>query len=138
MNKSIALLALPALLLTGCGSGPATAEPATSPATTAAVESPTPTPSAEPALSREEQVKEIYLESIYEANPGLRGAGAGDDLVSIGQGFCQMYDGGAMGSDINDYILTAAGWAYTVPQLTAVHGAAVGAYCPEHEDKMGL
>ncbi|MDP9999071.1 DUF732 domain-containing protein [Pseudarthrobacter sulfonivorans] len=144
MNKSLALLALPALLLTGCASGPAAAEPAPSAAAVTPMASPsvtptrTPTPTVTKAATREEQVKKIYLEGIYEAEPALRAAGAGEDLMSIGQGFCDMYDGGAKGSDINNYILTAAGWAYTVNQLVAVHGSAVGAYCPEHVEKMGM
>lgn len=142
MKKSLALLSLPALLLTACSTGSATAEPVASAATTTAAASPSTTPKPTPkptkTATRDEQIKEIYLESIYKSEPGLRAAGAGDDLVSIGQGFCDMYDGGAKGSDINDYILTAAGWAYTVKQLVAVHGSAVGAYCPEHIEKMGL
>ena len=128
--------------MAGCSSQPPAAGPAaTTPAslaTTAATQSatPKPTPTVAKAATREEQIKEIYLEAIYKSEPALRAAGAGDDLVSIGQGFCDMYDGGAKGSDINNYILTAAGWAYTVKQLVAVHGAAVGAYCPKYIDRM--
>jgi hypothetical protein len=105
LNKSLALLALPALLLTGCASGPAAAEPAPSAAAVTPMASPsvtptrTPTPTVTKAATREEQVKKIYLEGIYEAEPALRAAGAGEDLISIGQGFCDMYDGGAKGSD---------------------------------------
>jgi hypothetical protein len=140
MNKSLALIAaLPALLLTGCASGPATTEAASTatvtPAAATQSATPKPTPTTTKTATREEQMKEIYLEGIYKSEPALRAAGA--DLVDIGQGFCKMYDGGAKGSDINKYILTAAGWAYTVGQLASVHGAAVGVYCPEHIDKMG-
>jgi hypothetical protein len=59
-------------------------------------------------------------------------------MITIGQGFCKMYDGGAKGSDVNSYILSAAGVAYTVPQLVAMHGSAVGAFCPQYSDKVGL
>lgn len=142
MNKSLVLLALPAFLLAGCSSEPTTAEPVASAAPVVATASPSatlkPTPKPTKTATGEEQVKEIYLESLYKSEPGLRAAGAGDDLVSIGQGFCDMYDGGAKGSDINAFILKGAGWAYTVRQLVAVHGSAVGAFCPEHIDKMGL
>jgi hypothetical protein len=48
-----------------------------------------------------------------------------------------MYNGGATSSDVNAYILKGAGWAYTVPQLLAMHGSALGAFCPEHIDKLG-
>lgn len=146
MNKSLALLALPALLLTGCASGAPMAGPATGSAATTAAPStittpkPTPTPTPTPTtkkLTREEQVNEIYLDNVYKSEPALRAADAGEDLISIGQGFCKMYDGGAKGSDVNDFILTAAGWAYTVKQLVAVHGSAVGAFCPEHIEKIG-
>lgn len=89
-----------------------------------------------PAVSREEQVTRVYLERIRTSQPALA-ATPDEDLVTIGQGFCTMYDGGAVGADINDYILKAAGVAYTVHQLVDVHGAAVGAYCPEHTDKIG-
>ncbi|MBT2538678.1 DUF732 domain-containing protein [Arthrobacter sp. ISL-69] len=143
MNKSLALLALSALVLTGCSA--ATSNPEAAPTATAgnvspsaASKAPTAAAAATKTPSREEQIKKIYLDGIYESEPALRSAGAGEDLVAIGQGFCDMYDGGAKGSDINNYILTAAGWAYTVKQLVAVHGAAVGAYCPEHIEKMGL
>lgn len=78
----------------------------------------------------------IYLEKIREAQPALE-ATPDEDLITIGEGFCKMYDGGAVGADINDYILTAAGVAYTVQQLVSMHGAAVGAFCPKHIDKMG-
>jgi hypothetical protein len=142
MNKSLALLALPALLLTGCASGPSTTEAASAatvmPAAATQPATPKPTPTPTKTATREEQMKEIYLEGIYKSEPALRAAAAGADLVDVGQGFCKMYDGGAKGSDINKYILTAAGWAYTVNQLVAVHGAAVGVYCPKYIDKMGL
>ena len=138
MNKFWALLALPALLLTGCSSGPAVAEPSVSVQQAAPSPSakPTPTPTATKAATREDQIKELYLENIYDSEPALRAANDGESLVSIGQGFCDMYDGGAKGSDINDFILKGAGWAYTVRQLVSVHGSAVGAYCPEHIEKM--
>jgi hypothetical protein len=58
-------------------------------------------------------------------------------MITIGQGFCKMYDGGATGTDVNNYILKAAGWAYTVPQLVSMHGAAVGAFCSQYIDEMG-
>jgi hypothetical protein len=142
MNKILVLLASAALLLAGCSSGPATAGPAASITTERATASPSatsaPTVTVTKAATRDEQIKEIYLENIYDSEPALRAAGDGDSLVSIGQSFCDMYDGGAKGSDINDFILKGAGWAYTVRQLVAVHGSAVGAYCPEHIDKMGL
>ncbi|GGH94701.1 DUF732 domain-containing protein [Arthrobacter liuii] len=140
MNKALALLALPALLLTGCSAAQTAATPQTSTASAAS-----PSVSATPAAaavaatkapSREDQVKEIYLNAIYKSEPALRNTGVDNDLVDIGQGFCKMYDGGAMGSDINSFILKAGGVAYTVKQLVAVHGAAVGAYCPQHMDKM--
>ena len=133
---------LAVLALSGCsGAAAESAAPSGSasaaPTTATATPKPSPTVTAtKKAATREEQVKEIYLDAIHKAHPALKSANADDDLVSIGQGFCKMYDGGAVGADINKFILTAAGWAYTVPQLVAVHGAAVGAYCPQHESKM--
>ncbi|MCW3768898.1 DUF732 domain-containing protein [Paenarthrobacter sp. PAE-2] len=143
MRKSWACCLLAVLALSGCsGASTQSSEFSTAPpaATVTATSKPSTSSAAatKKASTREEMVRDIYLEAIYESEPALKSAGAGEDLVSIGQGFCDMYDGGAVGTDINNYILTAAGWAYTVPQLVAVHGAAVGAYCPQHEDKMSL
>jgi hypothetical protein len=99
--------------------------------------SPSTEPGATPTVaSREDQIRDIYLDNILDEQPGLEDV-PGEDLVTMGQGFCQMYDGGAVGADVNEYILTAAGVAFTVHELVAVHGAAVGAFCPEHLDKMG-
>lgn len=95
---------------------------------------PTPTPTAT-AASSQDQVRAIYLDAVRKGQPALQSA-ADDDLVTIGQGFCKMYAGGAVGSDINNYILTAAGMAYTVPQLISMHGSAVGAFCPEYTSKV--
>lgn len=146
MNRSLVLLAVPALLLTGCSSAAEGSQPSVSAAavtTQSATATASPTPKATAtasasasATTRDQQVNKIYLESLYKSDAALRSAD-GADLISIGKSFCDMYDGGAKGSDINNYILTAAGWAYTVKQLVAVHGSAVGAFCPEHIEKMG-
>lgn len=61
---------------------------------------------------------------------------ADESLLTIGRGFCEMYDGGAESSDINEFILNGMGFAYTLKQLTSVHGYAVGALCPEHIGKL--
>lgn len=113
-------------------------------APTAESSTPAPTTSAAPATSspsaetktREEQVDDIYVNTLQENNPGLTVAQPAD-LISIGKGFCTTYDGGATSSDVKSYILTAAGLAYTVKEPISMHGGAVGAYCPEHIDKLG-
>jgi PBP1b-binding outer membrane lipoprotein LpoB len=139
MKKILVPVTLAALVLAGCSStASVSAQQKTtstpSPSTMSA--SPSPTPSATTAApSRAEQIQEVFLESVRNAQPGLTSA-ADEDLVAIGKGFCEMYDGGAVGSDINNYILKAAGVAYTAQQLVAVHGAAVGAFCPEHEARI--
>jgi hypothetical protein len=138
MKTSLAPIAVAALMLAACGSG-TTSQTGTSssPAPTTVSASPSTEPGATPTVaSREDQIRDIYLDNILDEQPGLEDV-PGEDLVTMGQGFCQMYDGGAVGADINEYILTAAGVAFTVHELVAVHGAAVGAFCPEHLDKMG-
>ena len=127
-----------AILLTGCASGASTASPsaiAPTPSTSSAKPSVTPT-ATEAAASREDKIKALYLAGVRDGQPGLASAGD-DDMITIGQGFCKMYEGGATGSDVNNYILKAAGWAYTVPQLVSMHGAAVGAFCSQYIDEMG-
>lgn len=128
-----------AILLTGCASAASTAAPSASepiPSVSSAKASAAPVIT-KAAASREDQVKAIYLASVRKDQPGLVSAeDAG--MITIGQGFCKMYEGGAKGSDVNAYILKAAGWAYTVPQLVSMHGSAVGAFCPDYIDKMGL
>ena len=125
-------LAVAALMMAGC-SAP-TAESSTPAPTTSAAPA-TSSPAAE-TKTREEQVDDTYVNTLQEDNPGLTVAQPAD-LISIGKGFCTMYDGGATSSDVNSYILTAAGLAYTVKELISMHGGAVGAYCPEHIDKLG-
>lgn len=58
-------------------------------------------------------------------------------LITIGEGVCTFYDNGATSTDVNDFLLTAAGVTYTVAEFAAMHGAAVGAFCPEHLGKLG-
>lgn len=143
MKKTIALLCC-AAALTGCAaqaesSGPPSSQQApASPSFSSATASPvSATVAATKAATREDQINAIYLKGIRSDQPALSTA-ADADLISIGKGLCKLYDGGAKGSDVNHYILTAAGWAYTVPQLESMHGAAVGAFCPQYIDKMGL
>lgn len=143
MNKSLALLALSALLLTGCSvaaqstaSATGVATESTSPSSPASSASPTPAMATKQA-TRDEQITAIYLEGVRKDQAGLKAA-ADADPVTIGQGFCKMYDGGAKGSDINQYVLkAAAGVDYTVPLPVSIHGSAVGAFCPRYIDKMG-
>jgi hypothetical protein len=129
-------VAVAALMLAGCGSG-SSHTPSSStqaPVTTTATASPP--PSVTPADSRADQIKAIYLDNIRDEQPALMDV-PGDDLVTMGRGFCSMYDGGAVGADINEYILEEGDVGFTVEELVAVHGAAVGAFCPRHIDKMG-
>ena len=143
MNKRIVVLTLSALLMTGCaaqgeGSAPSSSQAPASPSVSSATASPVSAAVATTkAATRQDQVNAIYLKGVRGDQPGLNAA-ADADLISIGQDLCKMYDGGAKGSDVNHFILTAAGWAYTVPQLVSMHGAAVGAFCPQYIDKMGL
>lgn len=131
-NTFMISMALASLTLAGC----------TAPATVAVTPAPVPTtaPVTSAATvetkSRAEQIDDIYVDSLQEDHPGLTVAEPAD-LIDIGKGFCTMYDGGATSSDVNSYILTAAGIAYTVKELISMHGGAVGAYCPEHMDKLG-
>ncbi|WP_298590287.1 DUF732 domain-containing protein [uncultured Kocuria sp.] len=132
------------LVLSGCAAEqeqPATEASPTPTATTASLKSSTTKPApkttkAEPALSRDEQIEQVFLGSVRDEYPELQFSEDGD-LVSVGEGLCQLYDGGAKTSDVNDFILTAAGVEYTLNELVAMHGAAVGAFCPEHIDKLG-
>jgi hypothetical protein len=150
MQTPLVPIAMAALLLTGCGSGTSsqTAAPAT-PGLTTTSATPSPEPTATSAVdSQEDQVQDLYLDSIRDEQPALMEE-SDEDLVTMGQGFCDMYDGGAVGADIHDFILSVAdadindfmlleaGAAFTVHELVAVHEAAVGAYCPQHTDKMG-
>lgn len=132
------------LVLSGCATEqdqPATEASPTPTATTASPKSSTTKPApkttkAEPAISRDDQIEQVYLGSVREEYPELQFS-EDDDLVAIGEGFCQFYDGGAKSSDVNDFILTATGVEYTLNELIVMHGAAVGAFCPEHMDKLG-
>ncbi|WP_426979240.1 DUF732 domain-containing protein [Pseudarthrobacter sp. O4] len=145
LKKTVVALSLSATLLTGCAAAngstkaadaqPNPAKAATSPASVAA------TPAASPGkatanTTREDQVKAVYLESLRTSQPGLK-AEPDASLITIAQGFCKMYDGGATSAHVNSFILKGAGWAYTVPQLVAMHGAGVGAFCPQYIDKIG-
>jgi len=149
LNKLFPLTAgliLGGLSLSACaGQTPA----ADASSTTTAIVTPSPTPTAtvaaktsaapvvtKAAASREDQIEAIYLAGAREDQPGLASA-EDDGMITIGRGFCKMYDGGATTKDVTNYILKAAGWAYTVPQLTSMLGAAVGALCPQHIDKLG-
>lgn len=125
-------MALAALMLAGC-TAPAIVAESSAPVPTAAP--PTIAPAVE-TKPRSEQIDDIYVDSLQEDHPGLTVAEPAD-LIDIGKGFCTMYDGGATSSDVNSYILTASGFAYTVKELVSMHGGAVGAYCPEHLDKLG-
>ncbi|MFK0072695.1 DUF732 domain-containing protein [Arthrobacter woluwensis] len=136
MNKKLFAAAPLLLVLVGCSAPAVESAPTVTvagPTVTVAAESPSP---AVTAKARAEQIDDIYLSTLRKEQPALKAAD-GADLISIGKGFCDFYDHGATGSDINSYILKAAGWGYTVPQLVAVHGAAVGAYCPKYISKMG-
>lgn len=138
MKTPLVPLAMALLLLSGCGSG-ASSQTATSTAPGATQTSATPTPghTATTAVDpRERRIHDLYLDSIRDEQPALMDVPY-EDLVTMGQGFCDMYDGGAVGADVNDFILMAGGVGFTVQELEAVHGAAVGALCPEHTDKVG-
>ncbi|WP_160664085.1 DUF732 domain-containing protein [Pseudarthrobacter sp. ATCC 49987] len=143
MKKTIALLGCAAVLMTGCAAQSADSAPSSSPAPASPSSSSPPaspvssTVASAKSFSRQDQINAIYLKGIRSDQPAL-GVAADADLISIGQGLCKLYEGGAKGTDVNHYILTAAGWAYTVPQLVSMHGAAVGAFCPQYIDKMGL
>ncbi len=125
-------MALAALTLSGCTAPETvTVSPAlastTAPATT------------KPAIETKpmsEQIDDVYVSMLLEENPGLAVAEP-EDLIAIGKSFCTMYDGGATSSDVNSFILTAAGPGYTLKELVSMHGGAVGAYCQEHLDKLG-
>ena len=49
---------------------------------------------------------------------------------------CTFYDNGAISSEVNNFLLTAAGVTYTAAEFAAMHGAAVAAFCPEHMSKL--
>lgn len=141
MKKIIALLCC-AAALTGCAAQaessrpPSSQQVAAGPSVSSTTASPvSATAATTKAATREDQINAIYLKGVRNDQPALSAA-ADADLISIGKGLCKLYDGGAKGSDVNHYILTAAGWAYTVPQLVSMHGAAVGAFCPQYLDKM--
>lgn len=129
-------VAVAALMLAGCGSGPSHTPSSSTQAPVTTTATPSPPPSVTPADSRANQIKAIYLDNIRDEQPALMDVPA-DDLVTMGRGFCSMYDGGAVGADINEYILEEGGVGFTVEELVAVHEAAVGAFCPRHIDKMG-
>jgi hypothetical protein len=125
-------MALAALTLAGCSA------PETVAVSPAAVSTSVPA-SIKPAVetkSISEQIDDVYVSMLQEDNPGLAVAEP-EDMIAIGKAFCTMYDGGATSSDINNYILTAAGPGYTLKELISMHGGAVGAYCQEHLDKLG-
>ncbi|WP_168796592.1 DUF732 domain-containing protein [Arthrobacter echini] len=88
------------------------------------------------SLTRDEQIEEVFLDQVRGAQPNLESR-EGDGMVIIAEAFCTGYDNGATSNEINDFILEAAGDAYTVMELVTIHGAAVGAFCPEHIDKLG-
>ena len=78
----------------------------------------------------------VFIGQITKAHPGLQYEDA-EGMITIGKSFCTMYDNGATTSRINEFILGVAGVAYTMPQLVAMHGTGVGAFCPEHLSKLG-
>jgi|GEM_PF-6778692 len=136
VNKKLFAVAPLLIALAGCSTAGAESVP------TVTVAGPTVTVAAaepSPAVTEKngaEQIDDVFLESLYKNQPALKYAD-GASLISVGKSFCDLYDHGATGSDINSFILKAAGVAYTVPQLVAVHGAAVGAYCPQYISKIG-
>src|SRR5688572_25645468 len=120
--KTLLPVAVTALMLAGCGSGPSHTPSSSTQVPVTTTAEPSPPPSVAPADSRADQIKAIYLDNIRDEQPGLMDV-PGDDLVTMGRGFCSMYDGGAVGADINDYILEEGGVGFTVEELVAVHEA---------------
>lgn len=131
VNKKLVAVAPLLLALAGCSA--AGAEPAPTVTVTVAAEAPTP---AETEKTRAEQIDDIYLGSLYKSDSGLKAFDRAE-LVKFGKRFCDVYDTGGTSSDINRIILKAAGVIYTARQMVTIHGAAVGAYCPEHISKIG-
>lgn len=163
--KRTALAIAAALLLTGCAaeatepqaqeSLSATPSPSPSRSATSAKPAPTPKPTKKPSPkptptpvastspSSDElfgassaAVDDVFIDQITGAQPTLNYKDI-EGMITIGKSFCTMYDNGATSSRINEFILGVAGVAYTVPELVAMHGAGVGAFCPEHVGKVG-
>jgi hypothetical protein len=132
-----------AVLASGCSraSTQSSESSTTAPAITVTA-TPKPSPSSaaatKKASTREEMVKDLYLEAIYESEPALKSAGADEDLVSIGQGILQ-YAGRRGCRNRHQQLHPDRCWL-------GIYGTAVGsrAWCsgdgagPQCEDKMSL
>lgn len=154
MKKSLAPLAITALLLAGCsapaeGSNPdtATTPPSPSPApvqtvTVTATATPTPEPAPEPsAASRIEpgddaRIDGIFLDRIREGTSQLSEVPDAQLLETAGL-TCELLDAGTTKDQFFEEMKgNADGNLVVIQAQVAVFGAAIGAYCPKHIDKL--
>ncbi|WP_422390189.1 DUF732 domain-containing protein [Arthrobacter sp. N1] len=82
------------------------------------------------------EIDAVFIDQLVGSEPTL-GLKDSAGVIVIGKSFCQIYDNGGSSSDVSDLILQGAGFENTLPELVSIHGAGVGAYCPEHIGKLG-
>lgn len=131
MRSSLKVLAavIAALALSSCSASDETsaAGPTPTPVVTVTVTAtPKPIPSPQPAT-----LEDVYLAQLRETHASLTTA-PDDNLLAIGEGVCDIYDLGNSSADVNNFLATTAGVAYTLAEFASMHGAAVAALCPEH------
>lgn len=133
LRRLLAVLSLAAaLLLTACGGAEDTERHGLVGDDAAIAESvesvPAPAPAPPPAMPSDEElyVATLDIQGVYYSAP--------DAAVAAGRAACDSLDAGMSFYAVG---MSAVGAGYSPEDAGYIVGAAIGAFCPEHEDLIG-